>query len=33
MTKEEFLMQNNNKKAALAAVMCMAMAVPFAANA
>lgn len=26
-------MQNNNKKAALAAVMCMAMAVPFAANA
>ena len=33
MTKEEFLMQNNNKKAALTAVMCMAMAVPFAANA
>ena len=32
-TKEAFLMQNNNKKAALAAVMCMAMAVPFAANA
>lgn len=33
MTKEEFLMQNTHKKAALAAMMCMAMAVPFAANA
>jgi len=33
MTKEEFLMQSNNKKAALAAVMCMAMAVPFTAGA
>ena len=33
MTKEEFLMKNNNKKAALAAMMCMAMAVPFGANA
>ena len=31
--KEEFLMKNNNKKAALAAMMCMAMAVPFGANA
>ena len=33
MTKEEFLMQKTNRKSALAAVMCMAMAVPFAANA
>ena len=31
--KEEILMKNTNKKAALAAMMCMAMAVPCAANA
>ena len=31
--KEEFLMKHNNKKAALAAMMCMAMAVPFGAGA
>ena len=31
--KEEILMKSNNKKAALAAMMCMAMAVPFGANA
>lgn len=30
MTKEEFLMQNTKKKAACAAMLCMAMAVPFA---
>ena len=33
MTKEEFLMKHTNKKAAFAAMMCMAMAVPFGANA
>ena len=34
MTKEEFLMmQNNKKKAACAAMLCMAMALPFGANA
>ena len=34
MTKEEFLMmQNNKKKAACATMLCMAMALPFGANA